>query len=115
LGYGHTSGVKEGDTCTKEEALHFLEDDIREAEIGARSLLSNFLKLSPRRQDAMVNLVFNMGRSRLSYFHDFLRAMRSECWKVAAHELEWTGDKKTPWFKTVGSRAHNVINMILEG
>jgi hypothetical protein len=56
-----------------------------------------------------------MGRSRLSYFHDFLRAMRSECWKVAAHELEWTGDKKTPWFKTVGSRAHNVINMILEG
>lgn len=28
IGYGHTAGVQEGDTCTEEQALHMLKDDV---------------------------------------------------------------------------------------
>lgn len=28
IGYGHTAGVKEGDTCTEEQALQMLQDDV---------------------------------------------------------------------------------------
>jgi lysozyme len=30
IGYGHTSGVEEGDTCTQDEAESFLQDDLEE-------------------------------------------------------------------------------------
>ena len=54
IGWGHTAGVKEGQTITIEDAEYLLSEDINDAEIGARSLFDNWFDFSPVRQDAVV-------------------------------------------------------------
>ena len=58
IGYGHTRGVKEGDTCTKTEADIFLQEDLRDAE---RTVEATGLSLSQLQFDALVSLVYNIG------------------------------------------------------
>jgi lysozyme len=59
LGYGHTKGVKEGDTCTMSMALEWLQDDIAEASLNiCRGVI---VPLSQPQFDALVSLVFNEG------------------------------------------------------
>ncbi len=112
IGYGHTGDIALSmDTViTTKEADRLLESDVREAEIGARALLENFPELTPRRQDAVVNLVFNLARSGLSKFKTFLRAMRAGEWHAAASALEMSH-----WYHQVGHRSRDIVKMILEG
>lgn len=59
LGYGHTAGVKEGDTCTEAQALEWLREDCAEAE----QCLERSVKvpLAQNEYDALVSLIFNIG------------------------------------------------------
>ncbi|HQR20128.1 MAG TPA: lysozyme [Burkholderiaceae bacterium] len=59
IGYGHTKGVKEGDTCTREQAEAWLDEDL-EAH-GAE--LRGFMTRTPTQQqyDALLSLGFNVG------------------------------------------------------
>ncbi len=118
IGYGHTRGVHEGDTCTEEEAENFLLHDIAEAENDAMSIFPGFHDFSPARRDAIINLSFNLGYNRLLGFHGFLRAMRAGQWEAASAELQFTNpafSKETPWHQQVGSRAHRIEQAIREG
>lgn len=58
IGYGHTSGVKEGDTCTEEQADIFLQEDIQWAE---KVVSSQKLDLNQFQFDALVSFVYNVG------------------------------------------------------
>lgn len=58
IGYGHTSGVELGDTCTREEAEEFLRQDIAEAE---KAINAQNLSLGQYQFDALVSLVYNIG------------------------------------------------------
>lgn len=58
IGYGHTSGVREGDTCTKEAAEDFLKEDLQWAEAAVNA---QDLRLSQTQFDALVSLVYNIG------------------------------------------------------
>ena len=58
IGYGHTGGVKEGDTVTEEEADRLLQSDLKAAE---NTVNSTGLKLSQLQFDALVSLVYNIG------------------------------------------------------
>ena len=58
IGYGHTGGVKEGDTVTQEEADAFLQQDLKAAE---NTVNATGLKLSQLQFDALVSLVYNIG------------------------------------------------------
>ncbi len=62
IGYGHTKGVKEGDTCTQEQAEAWLAEDAQEVETAINSLA---LCLSQNQFDALVSLGFNIGTSAL--------------------------------------------------
>ena len=110
IGYGHTAGVKEGQTITLEDAEYLLSEDINEAEIGARSLFDNWYSFSPVRQDAVINLVFNLGKVGLSKFKTFIRCMKSGQWDAAAGALV-----HSKWYGQVGQRARDVVEMIREG
>lgn len=117
VGYGHTSGVKEGDIIDRTQAEAFLVGDVAKAETGARSLVPTFDAISPRRQDAIVNLVFNMGRgdttkkTGLAGFTNFLAAVKRGFWKKAGVELV-----DSDWFRTVGrGRSADIITAIREG
>ena len=59
IGYGHTLGVKRGDTCTKEQAMEWLREDVREAEAAVNRLVK--VPLTQGQFDALVSFVFNVG------------------------------------------------------
>lgn len=58
IGYGHTRGVKEGDTCTKAQADEFLKEDLLEAE---NTVNTQNLDINQHQFDALVSLVYNIG------------------------------------------------------
>ena len=59
IGFGHTAGVRLGDTVTVEKALTLLRGDVREAERGVLSCVK--VPLSQGELDAYVSLAFNVG------------------------------------------------------
>lgn len=58
IGWGHTEGVQQGDTCTKEQAEEYLTQDLKWAEdtVNATGLLLEQLQF-----DALVSFVYNNG------------------------------------------------------
>lgn len=59
IGYGHTRGVRPGDTCTEEQATEWLREDLRAAEASVRHLVD--VPLSQGQFDALASFVFNVG------------------------------------------------------
>ena len=59
IGYGHTQGVREGDTCTQELANSWLIEDIRETQL----LLAHYVNVPVTEGEfiAIVSLAFNVG------------------------------------------------------
>lgn len=59
IGYGHTLGVKLGDTCTQAQADQWLVDDLANTEGAVNKYVRPVL--SQNQFDALVSLTFNIG------------------------------------------------------
>lgn len=59
IGVGHTNGVKKGDTCTVEQAMAWLREDVHGAEAAVNRLVK--VALTQDEFDALVSFVFNVG------------------------------------------------------
>ena len=59
IGWGHTEGVKEGDTCTQAEADHWLEDDLRASEVCVADCVH--IPITDNEFSACVSLAYNIG------------------------------------------------------
>lgn len=59
IGYGHTSGVREGDRVTEEEAEKLLRSDLMDAEEDVERLVR--VPLTQNQFDALVSFVYNVG------------------------------------------------------
>lgn len=64
IGYGHTRGVKVGDTCAKEQALTWLAEDVSDAERDVN--LYVHVPLKQNQFDALVSFVYNIGGARFA-------------------------------------------------
>jgi lysozyme len=62
IGYGHTKGVKPGDTCTTEQAENWLKADVGDAETAVNALS---LSLSANQFAALVSFTYNCGAGNL--------------------------------------------------
>lgn len=60
IGFGHTSGVKEGQRCTPMDAGRWLKEDIAAAEREV-SFQTQGVPLRQCQYDALVSFVFNLG------------------------------------------------------
>lgn len=60
IGYGHTKGVKQGQTITVEQAEELLKEDLKDAQKWV-SLAFSGLDISQHMYDACVSLAFNIG------------------------------------------------------
>jgi lysozyme len=92
-----------------DEVDYLLNNDIRRCKQELISL-SWFVDLDSVRQDAMTNLCFNLGMTRLLTFKKALAAMARGYYSDAADEFL---DSK--WAVQVGSRAGEVTDMIRTG
>jgi len=59
IGFGHTRGVRRGDTCTEAQATDWLREDLQAAEGAVRRLVD--VPLTQGQFDALASFVFNIG------------------------------------------------------
>jgi lysozyme len=60
IGFGHTADVQEGDTCTEEEAIHWLSEDVAYFEEGVWRLVERD-EMTQGEFDALVSFAYNVG------------------------------------------------------
>lgn len=92
-----------------DEIDYLLENDISRCrdELGTYSWFSDLDKV---RQDALINMCFNLGLSRLSNFKNALASMAIGAYADAAeHFLD------SRWASQVGNRAQEIAHMIRTG
>lgn len=96
LGWGHTKGVREGDTCTLAQAEAWFEQDTQ----WARECVSRLVKvnLSDNRYGAVVMLVFNIGEANFASSTLLKRLNASAFFDVPAQFRRWvySGGVYTP-------------------
>ena len=94
IGYGHTRGIKLGQTITQEQADAFLEEDIHEFELAIQRLVH--VNLTQNQFDALVSFTFNLGIGSLKQ-STLLKKLNAGDITGAANEFNrWTyaGGKK---------------------
>ena len=102
--------IEEGSLGLSDDEIDYLlENDIKRCKQELIAF-SWFMDLDAVRQDAMVNLCFNLGFSRLSLFTNALGAMAEANYDLAAMEFL---DSK--WARQVGKRSEDVAHMIRTG
>jgi lysozyme len=74
IAYGHTRGVKEGDTCTKAQAVAWLDEDLTESDQCVNANVT--FVLTQEEHDGLVDFVLNLGctKFRGSTLHLLLNA-----------------------------------------
>jgi lysozyme len=96
---------------TEEEADIMLRADVEIAERGAKALVGNVWdQLSPARQAVLINMTFNLGRTRLAAFKNFLAALRATDYNTAASEM-----LDSRWANQVGDRATRLADQMRNG
>ena len=77
IGFGHTKGVKAGQTITEEQAYKFLEEDIKPIEKYLNKV--NICKTQGE-FDALVDFIFNLGLGsfKSSTLYKYIKAGRSD-------------------------------------
>lgn len=83
---------------------------ISEAERDAMALFPQFGDLDTARQRVLVNMAFNLGRTRLSGFKKMIAAVHGGDYETAADEML---DSK--WARQVGKRAERLADMMRRG
>jgi lysozyme len=97
------------DGIEESEAYTMLDNDIVKHTIDAQKL-DVFVSLDPVRQDVLIDMVFNMGLSRVQGFKMMLAALAAGNWHEAANQML---DSK--WATEVGNRALELAEMIRTG
>lgn len=109
VGVGRNIDPNGGIGLSDDEIDYLLKNDIERCrqELGT---LSWFVNLDPVRQDALINLCFNLGFTRLLGFKNAMSAMAVGDYDTAADEF-----LDSRWAIQVGMRAIEVTDMIRSG
>lgn len=86
IGWGHTGGIKEGDTCTREQAEAWIRSDLQSAQTGLARFIS--VPVSANQFIALLSLAFNMGSMGVvDKCPKMLRALNAGDYETAADEF----------------------------
>lgn len=87
IGYGHTSGVSPGQTCSQEQAQQWLLEDVQGASFAVNRMVT--VQLNQNQFDALVDFTFNLGSGALGG-STLLRLLNAGNTQAAADEfLKW--------------------------
>ncbi len=95
---------------SKDEVDFLLVNDIKRVQDELTRNFPWFLDLNETRRDAMVDICFNLGLTRLRSFANALEAMSYGQYEIAANEF-----MDSRWSQQVGNRAVEVTEMIRTG
>lgn len=106
IGIGHnlsSKGISQGVLET------MFAEDVRDAQVLLTKLVPDWRTLNEPRQNALVELAFNMG-GKLAGFAHMLMAVNSGAWDRAADELQ-----DSLWFRQVGRRGPRLVAVLRTG
>lgn len=99
-----------GKGLSDDEIEYLFNNDLRDARNELDRIFPAWRQLSPARKDVLVSMMFNLGTPRYLTFKKFWRAMESEDFERAAHEM-----LDSRWAEQVGTRADELAEMMLDG
>lgn len=86
IGWGHTGGVKEGDTCTKAQADAWIRSDLQSAQTGLAKYIN--VPVSANQFIALLSLAYNLGaQGVVDKCPKMLRALNAKDYDGAADEF----------------------------
>ena len=110
IGVGRNVDKAGGLGLSDDEVDYLLQNDIDRVILELDSEYDWFSDLDDVRQDAMVDISFNLGQTRLRAFKKALSAMSEGDWDEAANQF-----MDSRWSEQVGIRAKNLTEMIRIG
>ena len=110
IGVGRNVDKSGGLGLSEDEVDYLLQNDIDRVSRELDSEYEWFAGLDDVRQDAMIDISFNLGQTRLRAFKNALAAMSKGDWRAAADEF-----MDSRWSAQVGNRAKELTNMIRTG
>jgi lysozyme len=110
VGVGRNIDENGGLGLSEDEIDYLLENDIARVRQELTDTYFWFPALNEARQDAMIDISFNLGQTRLRGFVKAVEAMSREQFDIAADEF-----MDSRWSQQVGNRATEVTEMIRTG
>jgi len=110
IGVGRNIDPEGGIGLSEDEIDYLLQNDIDRITTELDFEYGWFSELNEARQDAMVDISFNLGQTRLRKFQKALTAMAKSDWDTAADEF-----MDSRWSKQVGNRAKELTRIIRTG
>lgn len=107
IGWGHNL---EDNGISVEVAEQMLDEDIQRAYKDITYVFPDFQNFSRNRQNALIDMLFNLGLTKFCLFTKMIEAVRKGDWSRAAKEA-----KDSKWHNQVGSRAVEIENLLRKG
>ena len=98
------SGQAVGTTVSKERVAECFDMDVQSVINDCNKLYNNFKDLPEEVQQIIANMMFNLGRTRLSKFKGMKRGVDDRDWNRAADEMV-----DSRWYRQVTTRAQRLV------
>ena len=97
-------GEEVGTSISEDRVIEAFESDIETVLSDCKLLYSDFEDLPEEAQRIIANMMFNMGRPRLSKFKGMKRGVDARDWNAAADEMV-----DSRWYRQVTNRADRLV------
>ena len=101
------SGLPVGTTIDNDRVVEAFESDIETVLSDCNKLYSDFDDLPEEAQRVIANMMFNMGRPRLSKFKGMKSGVDARDWNRAADEMV-----DSRWYRQVTNRADRLVTRV---
>ena len=103
------NGSPVGTKVSEDRVANAFDDDIETVLSDCNKLYPDFEDLPEEAQQIIANMMFNLGRPRLSKFVGMKRGVDAKDWNNAADEMV-----DSRWYRQVGARADRLVNRMRE-
>ena len=103
------NGSPVGTKVSEDRVADAFDDDIGIVLSDCNKLYPDFEDLPEEAQQIIANMMFNLGRPRLSKFVGMKRGVDAKDWNTAADEMV-----DSRWYRQVGARAERLVNRMRE-
>ena len=97
-------GQEVGTPVSEERCLEVFDHDLEVTVNECKVLFPDFDEKLDEVQEILINMMFNMGRTRLSKFKKFIGALNEENYDEAANQL-----MDSRWYHQVGNRSVRLV------
>ncbi len=98
-------GSSTGTEVSEDRVKEAFENDVVGVVSDCETLYPDFEELPEEAQRIIANMMFNMGRTRLSKFKGMKRGVDAQDWNIAADEMV-----DSSWYKQVTNRADRLVD-----